>query len=143
MVTYVGDGDGATLKRKDGSELVCRIDTIDAPETAKPRYGKPGQPFGEEAKRTLQGMIERKEVTVRVTKPAEEGKYGRSYCKIEVEGVGVDQKMIEAGAAWLYRRYSDDPKLGAAEDKARKQKKGLWAQPNPEEPEAFRRRINQ
>lgn len=137
VVTYVGDGDGASLKRKNGSVLNCRIDTIDAPETAKPKYGKAGQPYAEEAKKTLQRMILNKEVTVIVTNP--NGKYNRQYCKIEVEGVGVDKAMLQAGAAWLYRRYSNDPELSKTEEGAKKAKRGLWADPNAQSPEDFRR----
>lgn len=151
VVTYVDDGDSARLRTKDGSNINCRIDSIDAPEVAKPKLNKPGQPFGEEAKKTLQGMIDRKEVTVIVTKPADsssppskENNYGRSLCKIEVQGQGVDAKMLSAGAAWLYRKYgeSPDPKLQAIESKARVNQVGLWADPTAEDPKSFRRRTN-
>jgi endonuclease YncB( thermonuclease family) len=141
LVTYVGDGDGATLRRGNGETLQCRIDTIDAPEVARPNYGKQGQPFGEEAKRTLAEMIENKEVTVKVTK-AIQNKDGstRFGCQIEIEGKRVDQEMLRRGAAWLYRRYANDPALVAAENEAKAGKIGLWADPNPENPETFRRR---
>lgn len=150
VVTYVGDGDGAELKRQDGSKLVCRIDTIDAPEvvhkgvdkkTGKP-YDKPTQSYGEESKRTLQALIQNKEVTVTVTRPAKQGKYDRNYCKIEVEGVGVDAKMLEAGAAWLYRRYSSDAYLSKLENEAKAAKRGLWSEKEPENPETFRHRYD-
>lgn len=149
VVTYVDDGDSARVKTKDGSNINCRIDSIDAPETAKPKYNKPGQPFGEEAKKTLQSMIDRKEVTVIVTKaadtsspPSGANNYGRSLCKIEVQGQGVDAKMLQAGAAWLYRKYGEqpDPNLQAMETKARNDGVGLWADPNPENPKDFRKR---
>ena len=148
LVTYVGDGDGAFLKRADGSKIECRIDSIDAPETDKTRFGNPnkvGQPFGEEAKRTLQGLIENKEVTLRITKPAQPDspypKDRRNYCQIEVQGKGVDKSMIEAGAAWLYTRYANDPELVSAEAQAKASRKGLWANLNPEKPEDYRRRV--
>lgn len=146
LVTYVGDGDGASLKRKDGSELNCRIETIDAPETAKPKYGKAGQPYGEEAKRTLQRLIANKEVTVTVTQPAQDDQnYGRALCRIEVEGKGVDALMLKEGAAWLYRKYGKavDPALESVEANARKVGKGLWADPEAENPFDFRRRQQQ
>jgi endonuclease YncB( thermonuclease family)/flagellum-specific peptidoglycan hydrolase FlgJ len=141
MVTYVGDGDGANLTTKDGNKLNCRIDSIDAPEVAHMQYGKPSQNFGEQSKKILKDMIENKEVTVRVTRApsSSEGKDSRSYCQIEVEGVGVDQKMLEKGAAWLYRRYSNDPKLAEAEAGAKAKKVGIWEDPNAQYPEDFRR----
>lgn len=139
VVTYVGDGDGASLKRGDGSSINCRIDSIDAPEVDHSKYGKKGQVFGEESRKTLEQMILNKEVTVRVSKPADEGKYSRSYCQIEIEGQNIDKQMLQSGMAWLYRRYNNDPGLAKLEDAARTAKVGLWADPNPINPETFRR----
>lgn len=141
VVTYVGDGDGAKLLRGDGSTLDCRIDRIDAPETAKAKYGKKGQPYGDEARKTLQELIENKEVTVRVTQPAPGKNHDRALCQIEVEGKDVSTEMIQAGAAWLYRRYSNDPALGKLESEARAARRGLWNSLNPEYPENFKRRM--
>lgn len=150
VVTYVSDGDSATLQTTNGGSINCRIDTIDAPETAKPSYNKPGQPYGEKAKETLQKLIENKEVNVIVTRAADGGpktganNYGRSLCKIEVEGANVDAKMVQAGAAWLYRKYGSsdavEPSLEPALKKAKENRTGLWADPNPEDPKDFRRR---
>lgn len=151
LVTYVSDGDSATLQRKDGSSLVCRVETIDAPETAKPKQGKPGQSFGEQAKRSLQSLIDKKEVTVTVSlaptvdpsiPKTPENNYGRALCKIEVAGKNVDAAMLQAGAAWLYRKYGQapDPVLQAIETKAKADKTGLFADPTAEYPGDFRRR---
>lgn len=143
LVTYVPDGDGAQLTRGDGSSINCRIDNIDAPETAKPQHGKAGQPFGEDAKRTLQSMIENKEVTLRVTRPAITGKnYDRALCQIEIEGKNISQEMIRQGAAWLYANYSNDPVLRKTEQEARSAGIGLWKESNPERPSDFRKRIS-
>lgn len=139
VVTYVGDGDTASLQRKDGSAVNCRIDKIDAPEVGHPKAGKKEQPFGEEAKRTLQNMIENKEVTLRITRPTQD-KYGRNLCQIEVEGKDVSAEMIRKGAAWLYKEYAKDPDLIEAQATARKNRTGLWQAPIPEYPPAFRRR---
>ena len=138
VVTYVEDGDTAKLLRGNGSQVNCRIDKIDAPETSKSN-GKPGQPFGDQAKKTLQGMIDNKEVTLRITRP--EDKWGRVGCQIEVEGSNVDLAMVQAGAAWLYRRYANDSNLVKAEQEARTAKRGLWSEPSPVNPENFRRSL--
>lgn len=141
VVTYVGDGDGANLVKKDGSKIACRIDTIDAPEVDRPKYKKVGQPGGESSRKTLEQMILSKEVTVRITKAKKPGQ-DREYCQVELEGAGVDQKMVEAGAAWVYERYGRDPALMAAQDSAKKAKRGIWGGDTPpENPEAFRRRM--
>lgn len=138
VVTFVEDGDTATVRRADKSFVNCRIDRINAPETAHPKYGKAGQDFGEEAKKTLQSLIENKEVTLRITKPEKSGSnYGRALCQIEIQGKGVDLEMVSRGAAWLYRRYSQDPVLDRAERDAKANKRGLWANPNAVDPETF------
>jgi endonuclease YncB( thermonuclease family) len=137
VVSYVADGD--TFSGKSG--VNCRIDTIDAPEAAKPQYGKKGQPFGEESKRKLQEMILNKEVNIRIVKPAD--KYGRSICQVEIEGKGVDHEMVQAGAAWVYENFAKgtlrEQALTGAQDSAKKSKRGLWADPNPTYPPDFRR----
>lgn len=140
----VKDGDGIDFNNVDGSKLVCRLDTIDAPETAKmwkTDKPQPHQNHGERSKKTLKDMVENKEVTVRISQA--EGRYGRSYCQIEVEGENVDKKLIQQGAAWLYREYGKTPNrpdLVAAEAEAKAAKRGLWDDPNPEEPYRFRQR---
>lgn len=139
-VDYVDDGDTVKVNNPDGSRLNCRIDGIDAPEVAHPKVGKLGQAYGEEAKKTLQDMVLKKEVTVRITKPTVNGSnYGRDLCQIEIEGKDVSTEMIRAGAAWLYERYNNDPRLKAVQGEAAAAKRGLWADPNPIPPWQFRR----
>lgn len=145
VITYVPDGD--TAYGKDG--LKCRIDGIDAPETA--HDSKKGQAYGEEAGKALRDMVLNKEVTVRITKPtsiqpgeapSKTNNYGRDLCQIEIEGRSVSTEMIKAGAAWLYERFSSDPRLKAAQNDAVKNKQGLWANPNPIPPWQFRNMQN-
>lgn len=139
VITYVGDGDSV-----NSGNINCRIDSIDAPEVAHPEQGKLGQVFGEESKKILQDMILNKEVTIRISKPAvglartKENNYGRDLCQLEIEGVGVDKKLLQAGAVWLYRQFNNSPELGAIEDAAKANKKGLWAGPRPINPATFR-----
>lgn len=139
-VTGVKDGDGAFVKRSDGSTIDCRIDKINAPELAHPKYtNKPAQPFAEESKKTLEDMILNKEVTLRVSREAGAfgSKYGRANCQIEIEGKDVSEAMIQKGMAWLYKRYANDPNLVALEKKAKKEGIGLWSGTNPINPEAY------
>ena len=135
-VSFVRDGD--TFDTASG--IACRVDTFDAPETAKPKLGKPGQPYGEESKKTLQDMILNKEVDIKIIRPAD--KYGRSICQVEINGKNIDKAMIEQGAAWVYDyfakgsfQYSD---LMSAQNAAKKAGKGLWKDPNPMYPPLFR-----
>lgn len=139
-VTSVEDGDGAYLKTTGaGKALTCRFGSIDAPEVAHPNAGKPGQPYGEESKAALQKMILNKEVQVNVT--LAQDKYGRSICQIELAGKNINRQMLLDGAAWVNETYNKNPEDIAAFHQARDLKKGLFAQPNPETPWDFRRRI--
>ena len=139
VVTFVKDGDTADI-RTDTGNVVCRIDSIDAPETAKPSANKPGQPYGQEAADTLKKMIEKKEVDVRVSYPLD--KHGRAICQIEINGENINRAMVEQGMAWVYERYALDPSLKGSENAARTEKRGLWADPMPINPEVFRRSLN-
>jgi micrococcal nuclease len=56
MVSKVKDGDTVVIAPLKGGELfTCRLYGIDAPETAK--EGRPGQPYGDEARQTLSRMV--------------------------------------------------------------------------------------
>jgi endonuclease YncB( thermonuclease family) len=51
--------------------------------------------------------------------------------------------MVQAGYAWVYRRYCDKPFCDewiTIEAKARAGKSGLWKNPNPVPPWEWRRR---
>lgn len=143
VATFVADGDTANMRLGDGSAVVCRIDGIDAPETAKPKYNKPGQPYGEEAKTTLQKMIENKEVTVKISYPEKGKNFDRALCQIEFEGANVSKAMVSEGMAWVYEKYVKDPSLKQAETEAKTSKRGLWADRYPINPELFRRSLGQ
>lgn len=41
----------------------------------------------------------------------------------------VNTEMVRRGAAWVFRRYSDDPALLRLEAEARADRRGLWALP--------------
>jgi endonuclease YncB( thermonuclease family) len=47
--------------------------------------------------------------------------------------------MLRDGAAWLYRRFNNNPELSALENDAKANKRGLWANPAAISPEVFRR----
>lgn len=110
-VENIKDGDTVVLKggRKDGSNMVCRLDGIDAQETAKPwkTPPDPGQPYGEAAKTELMRLIDKREVNVTVTKSSDT--YGREICQIDIQGnKNVNAEMVKAGAATLTERFWKD-----------------------------------
>lgn len=144
VITYVGDGDGANID-VGGSTIKCRLDTFDAPETGGSPKKWPDQPYSREAENKLKSLIASGEVTVIVSKPADtssppsgKNNYGRSLCKIEVQGVNVDQEMLRSGAAWLRLEYATDEKLINLFNTAKSSKTGLFADPNAVPPWEYR-----
>jgi len=57
-----------------------------------------------------------------------------------VNNLNVNREMIKRGMAWHYKQYSDDETLAQLEVEARRNKSGLWADPNPVAPWEFRKK---
>jgi endonuclease YncB( thermonuclease family) len=133
LVTRVKDGDSLQIKTSKG-EKDLRILGIDAPELS--------QPFGKEAKETLQTLVENKNVTI--VEPITD-KYRRDLAYVLLtntafpKGIDVGAYMLEQGYAWY---FNPDPKKDESykklEREARRKKKGLWSQDNPQEPVDYR-----
>jgi endonuclease YncB( thermonuclease family) len=73
---------------------------------------------------------------------SEEGndRYGRVIGTIHLGDLNVNAQMVREGMAWVYRKYSKDKMLYELEDQAKVHRLGLWADPSPEAPWAYRRR---
>jgi endonuclease YncB( thermonuclease family) len=125
----VGVTDGDTLRvRGDGPQLILRLRGIDAPEK--------GQAYGQRAKEYLSGLAFGQTVTVQATG---RDRYGRLLAEVLLpDGRSVGQELVRAGYAWWYRRYSRDPTLARLEGQAREAHRGLWADPHPVAPWAYR-----
>lgn len=139
-VTRVTDGDTATIAT-DSGKVTCRLYGIDAPETAK--RGKPGQPYADEAKATLAGLIKGQVVEVEATGAKT---YRREVCRIRKEGLDVNLAMVQKGFAWAYVEYLKRPHASIyidAEREAQKQRLGIWTEYNPLPPWEFRARQRQ
>ncbi|KAF0221143.1 MAG: hypothetical protein FD174_641 [Geobacteraceae bacterium] len=69
-------------------------------------------------------------------------RYKRLVSVISLDGRDINLEMVQEGWAWAYRQYLQRPYASeyiGAEEKARKQKLGLWKQANPEPPWEFRK----
>lgn len=128
-VVGVSDGDTVTVLSEARQEVKCRLYGIDAPESR--------QAFGQVSKRALSDAIYGKHVQITVT---DRDRYGRSICKIFLDGAEVNVAMVRAGYAWVYRRYTKDQRYYAAESAAREERAGLWRDSNPVPPWDFRRK---
>lgn len=127
-VVGVMDGDTVKVLSSEYRQVKCRLASIDAPEK--------NQPFGQQSKQSLSDMIFNKNVEVTIT---DHDQYGRSVCRIVLNGIDINKMQMVRGFAWHYRAYSSDASYSQAESAARLQKLGLWADANPTPPWAFRR----
>jgi endonuclease YncB( thermonuclease family) len=142
-VVAVTDGD--TVKVLDAANVLhkVRMTGIDAPEK--------GQPFGNASRNYLASLLAGKIVLVESSKV---DRYGRTLGKVWVEPpdcpecgktLDVNHAQIIAGMAWWYKHYAaqqpaeDRERYKSAVNQARQGKLGLWAEPNPVPPWAWRR----
>jgi micrococcal nuclease len=110
IVRAVYDGDTILLVTRESSQIKARRFGIDAPETAKP--DKPGQRFGEPAKKALRAKIMGKKVSAEIV---DADQYQRAVVVIRYAGGDINREMV------------DD---------------GLWQDSNPQPPWAFRQALN-
>ena len=59
-------------------------------------------------------------------------RYGRTVGRVFAGALDVNAEMVRRGAAWVYRRHSDDPVLLRLEQAARAERTGLWGLPEAE-----------
>ena len=121
-VVAISDGDTLTLLTPENSQVKIRLAEIDTPESA--------QPYGSKAKQALSSLAFNKQVTAKVETT---DRYGRKVAHVYAGDTWVNAELVSSGAAWVYRQYSDDPKLLAMENEARAAKRGLWSLPEAEQ----------
>lgn len=129
-VTRVSDGDTLWVKPLTGGKYrKLRIDGIDAPEIC--------QDGGLASKEALAARVLEQVVVVRERRRDD---YGRALVKLHLGDEDVAGWLVSEGYAWSYRwRHSSGP-YAEREQRAREQRKGLFAQAQPEVPRDFRRR---
>ena len=124
--------DGDSLMVLDGRQQVeVRLHGVDAPEG--------GQAYGNVCKRTLSNLVFGRTAAVQVI---EIDRFKRSVSRVTVDGRDVGLEMIRAGCAWHYRQYSNDASYAAAEEEARRARRGLWQDAKPVPPWTYRRLRN-
>jgi len=136
MVKAVYDGDTVLLTTREESRLKVRLYGIDAPDTNKP--GKPGQPYGDIARRTLMFKIMGQRVSAEII---DIDQYKRAVAVIRYAGRDINREMVAEGMAWAYRRYLQgayEAEYLGAENLARSRRTGLWRESNPQPPWEFR-----
>ena len=111
-VASIADGDTFTMIIQS-KKIKVRLYGIDCPEK--------GQEFYSTAKQFLSGKVLNKTVSV---KKLNTDPYGRTVGIARVDGVNVNEKLLEAGLAWHYNNYDKSLAWTNLEKKLSKTKKG-------------------
>lgn len=126
-VVGVHDGDSITVLAPGNEQIKVRLEGIDAPELK--------QPFSQQSKQALSDLVFGKPVVLQVTG---KDRYKRTLAVVMVGAVNVNLEMVKRGFAWRFDKYSKDPTLLAAQNAARGERRGLWRDPSPVAPWAWR-----
>lgn len=129
-VIRILDGDTMEILYKN-TPIKIRLAHIDCPEK------RGSQPYGNNAKKALSDLCFGQQVTV----------YGEKYDRnkrliavvVNIKKQVINQEMIKQGMAWHFKRYSKDESYAKLELIARKNKTGLWQDPNPTPPWNWRK----
>ncbi len=128
-VVSITDGDTFVFYSKESNaQIKVRLHGIDAPEKK--------QSFGNVSKNYLAELIFQKQVTVTIRNL---DKYGRSIGIVFVDGLNVNEKMLEMGMAWHFLKYDNNPLWDNIQNQAIASKIGLWKEDNPTPPWVWRK----
>lgn len=127
-VVKIADGDTLTALSPKLQQLKCRLYGIDAPEKK--------QAFGQASKLSLAELSFGRTAYIDIVG---RDRYGRSICRVAVDGVDVNKAQIARGMAWMYREYAKDVSYSDAESAAQARRIGIWRDARPVPPWAFRR----
>jgi len=125
----VYDGDTIEVMAGGPRSLRIRLHAIDSPEK--------GQPFSNVARQRTRELAEGQRVRIEVR---DRDQYDRLVARVYVDDNDLSEQLLREGLAWHYTRYSSEIALGNAQREARRARRGLWQDPDPEPPWAFRRR---
>lgn len=129
-VISIKDGDTIAILYNNKT-LTIRLAHIDCPEKK--------QPYGQAAKQFMSDKCFGQTVTIQ-----HQHEYDRSKRLIgeviTASGENLNKALVKAGLAWHYKKYSADNSYAALEQEARKQRTGLWSEPNPIAPWEWRGR---
>ena len=145
-VTKVSDGDTIHVTTPEQTKLRVRLYGIDAPETPKinQRTGRvniPGQPYGEESRKALEGKIMGKQIRLDII---DIDQYKRMVGMIWIGNRNINLEMVQEGYAEVYYIYLKEPykrQFIQAQREAKSAKIGIWSLRIYERPSDFRKRF--
>lgn len=123
------DGDTIKLQTTERGIIDVRLSGADTPET--------GQAYWKAARGALHELVAGKPVTVWCYKT---DKYDREVCHVAVSGKDTGLELIRGGYAWYAHMFaheltaSQQKTYPKAEEQARRQRIGLWQEPDPMPP---------
>jgi endonuclease YncB( thermonuclease family) len=127
-VVKIADGDTLTILDGSKTQHKIRLAGIDAPEK--------GQAFGTKSRENLAAKVFRRNVRVEVI---DVDRYRREVGRIFLGDRFINMEMVRDGFAWRYLQYDKLGEFTAAEADARRDGRGLWADPNPIPPWDWRK----
>lgn len=128
-ITRIIDGDSlvATVGKR---RVEVRLADIDAPELRQ-FYGGAARDLAERLALGQRGHM----------RTRARDSYGRTVADVYLAGGrNLGYLLVAAGYAWHDPRFRSKPQLAAAQESARRARRGLWAAVNPEPPWEYRRR---
>ncbi|MGD9332580.1 MAG: thermonuclease family protein [Desulfobacterales bacterium] len=129
-VIGVTDGDSVIVLEDGNNRVKIRLHGVDCPEI--------GQASGAEAKNFTSGLSFGKAIEYRLVGI---DKFGSTVATVYLDdGRELNLEIIKAGLGWYEKRYLKRPDYADAEAQARKDKIGLWADPDPLSPWEWRRK---
>lgn len=133
VVIVVIDGDTVLFKPDhDGAQsrafLKIRLADIDAPEK--------DQAYGDIATHTLKALVLNQPVEINTVAT---DAYGRKIAHLQVGALRINTEMVRLGLAWSSSRYQRNAEGRAAQDEARRARRGLWVDAVPTPPWVWRR----
>jgi len=126
-VEMINDGDTVTLLDTAGQRVRVRLVSIDAPEL--------DQPMGRESRAALAAKLAGG--IVRVEGDARD-QHGRLLGTLRLADRDLNREMVAEGWAWAFTGFAENDDLIAAESAARRGRRGLWADPQPQPPRQWR-----
>jgi len=133
IVKKVNSGDTIEVTISNGTKLKVRLYGIDAPET--------GQPHSTGAQKALEEMVINQHVRLEIMSIDQ---YKNSVAIVWTAGHFVNKEMVRTGWAWGYppefvSQYTTE--YIYLEEKARRERRGLWEQSNHQPPWEFKKQL--
>ena len=134
VVLSVHDGDTLRVRNEQGRVINIRLWGVDAPEL--------GQPYGKASRNFLRKLAQGKRVEV--IKAQEENSHRRlvGLGSLASSGASLQEELLKNGLAWVYDyhcRKAVCKTWRQFQQEARRDRRGLWADPAPVNPYRWRK----